>query len=217
MAVAEPWLIALVAAVCGLAAWALTGWMRRIAETDSRLYRGPLHVILAALFGAGVPLLALNWAEVLTFGLLALGASLMVTIDLAEERLPNAITYPLYPVLFGGLAVTAGVTGDWGRFARAALAGVVVFALFFVLALVGPLYFGDVMLSGLIGGFLGWLGWAHVMLGVFAGFLLHALIGIVLIALKRANRKTEFAFGPWMILGAVIGAAFGPAVFPAFA
>ena len=89
-------------------------------------------------------------------------------------------------------------------------------AFFFVLALIGPLYLGDVKLSGLIGGFLGWLGWSQVILGIFAGFAIHALIGIVLMVTKRADRKTEFAFGPWMILGAVIGAMFGPAVFPAF-
>ena len=213
---AEPWLIGLVAASCGSAAWALTGWMRRIAETDSRLYRGPLHVILAALGGFGATAIAQNWAEVLTFGLLAVGAALLFTIDLAEERLPNAITYPLYPILLLGLATSAWMSGDWARLGRAALAGLIVFALYFALAMVGPLYLGDVMLSGLTGGFLGWFGWAQVMLGVFAGFLIHALIGLVLIALKRATRKTELAFGPWMILGAVIGASFGPAVFPAF-
>lgn len=214
----DPWVLAAATAlVCGLGAWALTRWMRGIAETDSRLYRGPLHVGLAAAFGAGAGLIARDWAEVLTFGLLAIGAALLFTIDLAEERLPDALTYPLYGVLVVGLATSALLSGDWGRFWRAMIAGAVVFVLYLVLALVGPLYFGDVMLSGIIGGFLGWLGWAQVLLGVFAGFALHALLGIGLIIAKRANRRTEIAFGPAMILGAVIGAAFGSVVFPAFA
>lgn len=190
--------------------------MRRIAETDSTLYRGPLHVVLAVVFGAGGGFIARDWAEVLTYGLLGIGAAMLFTIDLAEERLPNALTYPLYGILVLGLAVSALLSGDWGRFGRALVAGAVVFVFYLVLALLGPLYFGDVMLSGIIGGFLGWFGWAPVLLGVFAGFALHALLGIVLIIAKRATRRTEIAFGPSMILGAVVGVAFGVAVFPAF-
>lgn len=213
----SPAVVAAVVAVgCGLLAWVATGWMRRVAETDSKVLRGPLHVVLAVLFGAGGGMIARDWAEVVSFGLLAIGAALLFTIDLAEERLPDALTHPLYGMLYGGLAVSAFFSGDWARFGRAALAGVLVFTLYLVLALVGPLYLGDVMLSGIIGGFLGWLGCAQVLLGVFAGFALHALLGIGLIIAKRANRRTEIAFGPAMILGAVIGAAFGSVVFPVF-
>lgn len=210
-------LAAILATACGVVAWALTGWMRGVAEKDLPLYRGPLHIGIASLFGAGAGVLARDWAEAVTFGLLAVGASLLFTIDLGEERLPNAVTYPLYGVLVCGLAVSVLLGGDWGRFWRAIIAGAVVFVLYLVLAAVGPLYRGDVMLSGIIGGFLGWLGWAHVLLGVFSGFALHAVVGIGLIIAKRANRRTELAFGPAMILGAVIGAAFGGLAFPAFA
>lgn len=213
----EPWLPTLVTAVLGgLLAWALTGWMRRLAETESAWYGRGLHVVLATLGGAGAAVLGQTWAEVVTFAVAAVAGALLFTIDLAEERLPDAITLPMYPVLYAMLAVCALVADDWASFGRAALAGAIVLVLFFVLALIGPLYLGDVKLSGLIGGFLGWLGWSQVFLGIFAGFAIHALIGIALMVTKRADRKTEFAFGPWMILGAVIGAMFGPAVFPAF-
>jgi leader peptidase (prepilin peptidase)/N-methyltransferase len=69
--------------------------------------------------------------------------------------------------------------------------------------------FGDVKLAGLLGGVLGYLSWGALLTGAFLGFLFGALAGVLLIAGRRADRKTAVPFGPFMIFGAwvsVLGA-----------
>ena len=51
--------------------------------------------------------------------------------------------------------------------------------------------FGDVKLAGLLGIYLGWLGWSSVVVGTFAGFLLGGLAGAALMMLRRAGRKSR--------------------------
>lgn len=84
-----------------------------------------------------------------------------------------------------------------------------------MLALITPsgLGLGDVKLSGLLGAFLGWLGWSHLLLGSLAAFVLAGVFGLVLLAVRKGDGGTAFPFGPWMVAGAVIGAAWGPQIF----
>jgi leader peptidase (prepilin peptidase)/N-methyltransferase len=68
---------------------------------------------------------------------------------------------------------------------------------------------GDVKLAALIGLVLGWHGWQVLIIGAASAFVLGALYALALMAVKRANRSTRIAFGPWMIIGAVLGIAIG--------
>ena len=200
----------LTALVCGGAAAALGPWMRTIAESESRWLRSGVHVTLAAAGGAGAAVLATTWAELATFAVLAVGCGLLVTIDLAVFRLPDAIVLPLYPVLLAGLATAAALTSDWGAFGRAAAAAAALLAFYFVLALINPsgLGLGDVKLSGVLGAFLGWLGWPAVLAGTLAAFVINAAVALVLLAAGRVGAKSGIAFGPAMVIGAVLGAAY---------
>ncbi len=205
--------VLIMASAVGAVAVVLSPWMRGIADGDSRWLTSGLHVLLAALGGAGAAVLARNGAEVAAFGSLALAFALLVTVDLAEHRLPDAIVLPTFPVFLGLLAVGAGIEGEWGSLGRAVLAAAVLGAFYLALAWISPsgLGLGDVKLAGLIGAFLGWFGWSQVLLGTFAGFLLGGGFAIVLLTVRRADRRTPFAFGPWMIAGAVAVVAWeGP-------
>jgi hypothetical protein len=95
-----------------LSAAALTGWMRRLAATDSRWFRSGLHIALAAIGGTGGALLADDWAELAAFAVLAVGCGLLVVIDLTTFRLPNQIVGPLYPAMFLA-AVFGRVKRSW--------------------------------------------------------------------------------------------------------
>lgn len=199
-----------VAVVCGAIAAALGRWMRSVAESDSRWLRSGLHVVLAAAGGAGASYLVDGWAELATFALLAIACALLIPIDLAVFRLPDKIVLPMYPVVFGGLIIAAAMNDAWGSLGRAAAAAGVLLAFYFVLALINPsgLGLGDVKLSGLLGAFLGWLGWPAVMAGTLAAFVINAVVALVLLVAGRVGAKSGIAFGPAMVIGAAAGAAY---------
>jgi len=128
------------------------------------------------------------------------------------HRLPDLIVLPSYPIAFVLLLVPTIVTGDWGSLVRAALAGLGLYVLYLVLALVSPggggLGFGDVKLAGVLGLLLGWLGWGPAIVSVLAAFVVGGLIAILLLLTRRAGRKSHIAFGPSMILGAWVALMF---------
>ena len=202
----------LTAAASGSMAWALRFWVRNVAATTSVWLRSDVVVVLAAVGGFGAAALATSYAELPAFALLALACALLVVVDLAALRLPDIIVGPMYLVLFAALLTAAAVGNEWGRLGRSAVAAAVLLVGYFVLAFISPasLGLGDVKLAGLLGAFLGWLGWSHVLVGTLAAFLLSGLVALVLVIAFRARRRTDFAFGPWMVVGAVVGAALGP-------
>jgi hypothetical protein len=86
-------------------------------------------------------------------------------------------------------------------------------AFYLILALVYPagIGWGDVKLSGLLGLYLGWIGPAALVLGLAAGFVLAALAGAGLIVAGKATRKSQIAFGPFMLAGTLaVIACLGP-------
>ena len=72
--------------------------------------------------------------------------------------------------------------------------------------------FGDVKLAGVLGMYLGWLGWGAVIVGGFLGFLLGGIVGGGLMLARRAGRKSAIPFGPFMVAGALIAVFVGPAI-----
>lgn len=137
----------------------------------------------------------------------AVGLTLAV-IDLDCLRLPDRLTLPSYPV---GLALLA-IPGDRGALLRAVLAAVLVGGVALLVALLAPgggLGLGDVKLLGVLGLFLGWLGWAEVVVGVAAGFAIGALAALALVGLRRAGLRDHMAFGQWLIAGALVAVVAG--------
>ena len=68
---------------------------------------------------------------------------------------------------------------------------------------------GDVKLAGVLGLYLGWLGWGSLAVGAFAAFFFGGVFGLALMAFGRAGRRTAIPFGPWMIAGAWAGILAG--------
>lgn len=209
-----PSVVIVAAVACAGGAAALTPRVRRLARVESRWVEARTHVVLAAFGGAGAATLARTWAELVAFVTLALACAVLVVVDLADHRLPDAVVRPTYPVFYGLLALAAVVEGDLARFGRALLAAVVLTSGFLALALAhrSGLGLGDVKLSGLLGGFLGWFGWPSVLLGTIAAFVLGGVVAVALLATGRGTRTTPVAFGPWLVAGAAVGAAWGPAL-----
>ena len=59
-------------------------------------------------------------------------------------------------------------------------------------------------IAGVLGLYLGYLSWEHLLWGTAAAFLLGGLYGLVLIVLRRATGKTAIPFGPFMLVGAAL-------------
>ena len=135
----------------------------------------------------------------------------LAAIDLDTHRLPNVLTLPSYIVAIVLFAIAAFLSGDWPGLLRSAIAGAALFAAYFAMAFAYPqgMGLGDVKLAGLIGVYLGWLGWGSVIVGAFGAFVLGGAFSVFLIATRRAGRKSGIPFGPWMLAGAFVGVFFG--------
>jgi len=136
----------------------------------------------------------------------------LAAIDLETQRLPNVLTLPSYLVGGGLLAVAAAVDGDVGRLLRAVEGMVALYAFYFVIcyATAGKgMGFGDVKLAGLLGLYLGWLGWPELLVGAFAAHLLGGVVAVWLVARGGASRKTRVPFGPFLVAGALVALLVG--------
>lgn len=170
----------------------------------------------ALLFALTAWYVGASWALPAALYLVAVSIALAL-IDIDVKRLPNAIVLPSYPVAVALIVLATwapGGSGDGGAVVRALLGCAVMFGVYFALCLAYPrgMGFGDVKLAGLLGLYLGWVGWPALIVGWFAAFLLGGVFSIGLLAMRRAGRKTGIPFGPWMLAGAAVGLVAGAAV-----
>lgn len=133
----------------------------------------------------------------------------LAVVDARTHRLPNRIVLPTLGAVLALVVLDALATGDGGRLLRALLGGLALGAFYAVMHLASRqgMGGGDVKLAAVIGLVLAWHGWQTLLLGAAAAFVLGALFAIALMLMRRANRTTRIAFGPWMILGAALAIA----------
>lgn len=149
--------------------------------------------------------------ELIAFLYLAAVSIALTFIDLQTRRLPNRIVLPAIGVMAVLLTAAALLAGEPAALGSAAIGGAALFLLYLGLAVGtnGGMGFGDVKLAALMGIVTGWVGWAALIVGAVAAFVLGGLIGLALLVARRATRRTAIPFGPWMIVGAWIGIVFG--------
>jgi leader peptidase (prepilin peptidase) / N-methyltransferase len=187
----------------------LRGRCRTCGEAISARY--PLiELACGALFVAMALRLGFDWA--LPAYLVFAAALLAITaIDLEHYIIPNRIVYPTIFVAVPLLVLAAALGDQWDDLVSAGVGAVLAWGLLLLVHLVSPrgMGFGDVRLSFVLGLFLGWLSLRHVFLGLFLGFLLGSVAGLVLIALRRRGRKDHIPFGPFLAAGAVLAVLAG--------
>jgi leader peptidase (prepilin peptidase)/N-methyltransferase len=142
----------------------------------------------------------------------------LALIDLDVHKLPNAIVLPAYAV--GAVLLTSAsiLSGEYSVLLRAGIAMAALFLAYFLMAFVYPagMGLGDVKLAGVLGLYLGWVGWGAVIIGALGAFILGGVYAFVLILGKRANRKSGIPFGPWMLVGAWLGIGIGNEAFAGY-
>ena len=166
-------------------------------------FLGPLHVPGRPVAATALELLAYLWLAAVTVAL--------ALIDIETHRLPDRIVLTTAIAVSALLTAAAAVDGEWWRLGQAALGGLALGGFYLLLAFVRPdaMGLGDVKLAGVLGIALGWAGWAQLVVGGFAAFVLGGLFSLVLLATKRVSRKGGIPFGPWMLAGAWTGIFFG--------
>jgi leader peptidase (prepilin peptidase)/N-methyltransferase len=163
------------------------------------------------LFAAGLLAVALGVATIVHYGLSANGVAwaavqvLLVFIawfDVQERRILNVV---VGPAVVAVIALRLAFERD--ALLECVLAGVVAFAVFTAFAAIvrGGLGMGDVKLAGLIGVLLGQDALYALMLGVVLG----GLAAVAILATRTGTRKSAYAYGPYLALGAAIWIVIG--------
>jgi leader peptidase (prepilin peptidase) / N-methyltransferase len=135
-------------------------------------------------------------------------------IDSQTRLLPTRLILPSYAIV-AVLVLVAFAADDFARddLIRSGLGLVVMGGFYRLMYAIYPagMGFGDVRLSGVLGIALGYIGWGALLTGMYAGFLLGGVGGTLLAILRVADRR-RYPFGPFMLLGALVGLLWGSTI-----
>ena len=130
-------------------------------------------------------------------------------IDWHTHVLPTRIVAPLFAVAAFVVLLEAWLVADAQIFVRALAASALAFGSFWCFWWIaerwrpGSFGFGDVRFAAPLGLVLGSLGPWAAPIGLYLGFAIGAVLGLVL---KARDHQAGFAFGPAMLAGTVVGA-----------
>ncbi len=154
-------------------------------------------LLTALMYHYGTTLLFSGYA-LLSFVLVAI-----FFIDYDHYRIPNALTYPLFPL---GLLFSWYVRGDLTDGIEGALFGGGLF-LFLVLVTKGKgMGLGDVKMITMLGAWFGLLGCFYTIL---LSSLLGTVVGVALMLKQKAGMKTALPFGTFLSVASLLLLFFG--------
>ena len=164
------------------------------------LLTGLTYLIIYLIYGLSI--------QTLIYIILSSALIIIAFIDLNEQIVPDVISLPGIVI---GFILSFFV--PYISFINSGLGVVVGGGIILVIGLAGSVIFkkeamggGDVKLAAMIGAF---LGWKYILISLFLGFFLGALIGIILIMSKIKSREDVVPFGPFIILGSFITLLWG--------
>lgn len=127
----------------------------------------------------------------------------VAAVDLDERRIPNKVMAPMSVAGAVLVLLAAVLEGRLDVVPQVAIGAVGYAAPLFLLgtAVPGSMGMGDVKLAAYIGLHLAWFSLAYVLVGAILGFVIGAVVGLALIALRKKGRKDTVPFGPSIALG----------------
>ncbi|MDP8248626.1 MAG: prepilin peptidase [Candidatus Tritonobacter lacicola] len=166
-----------------------------------------------------------GWALTVVYVALVNTLIAVTFIDLEHLIIPNEISIP---GMFLGIAVSAllpslqagGIFclgGRAGSLASSVLGAVAGGGIIYFVGVAGKLVLkkeamggGDVKLMAMVGAF---IGWRLVLLSIFLGSLFGSIIGVMFLAMRKADMQTRIPFGPYLALGSLVSLFYGNALF----
>lgn len=179
---------------------------RRLLPSIDNPVRSAAAVGIAAAVDAAIAWKFGAHAALPAYLLLGAVCAVVAVTDLAARRIPAAVVLPAYPLGALLLVGASASGGQWWPLARAGLAAVAIGGFYLILGLgfSGQLGLGDVELGGLLGLYLGYLGWAPVVTGTLLAWLLAALAIPLRRAFAPSNAVRELPAGPFLVTGALV-------------
>ncbi len=123
-------------------------------------------------------------------------------IDIEFRIIPNVLVLP-FTVIGLALNISSRASSWWMPLAFSL--GAFLFMLIIHLIYPRGMGMGDVKLSLMVGAFLV----KKVIMGLFLGFLIGAIYGLVLILTKKRKFKQTIPFGPFISIGSIIALFYG--------
>jgi len=161
---------------------------------------GLIYLIIYLTYGLSI--------QSLIYIILSSALTIIAFIDLNEQIVPWVISLPGIVL---GFILSFFV--PYISFVNSALGLVIGGGIILSIRLAGSVIFkkeamgiGDIELAAMIGAF---LGWKYIIISLFLGFFLGALVGIILIMLKIKSREDTVPFGPFIVLGSLITLLWG--------
>ena len=186
-----------------------TPWMvRRLAPEAERPWWWIAIPIAAAVGGflawAANDVRGPSWPMAVSMAIAGVICAQQLVIDLAVRRLPRILSLAGFVVVLAGAAVhpagtTSGFSGAlWGSVILTLITAVLVGVTR------GSLGMGDLYLSPMLGALVGWFDPALVLTMWMATAILGGVVALVGLASRRVERRSFIAYGPPMILGALV-------------
>jgi leader peptidase (prepilin peptidase)/N-methyltransferase len=183
--------------------------------------RYPIVEIVTAVAWAGLATYALMCNALGLLPLMLCASAILISlfvIDLDHKRLPDRLTFLMYPVAIIGLAIDGLATGSWPI--GSALLGAAIWLIpiggIWLFSVGRGMGMGDVKLAPALGLILGWVSVGSTVVGLASGWLIGGVVSIVLILVGRARSGTSIPFGPFLIAGFGIGLAAGAVISDAY-
>ncbi len=124
--------------------------------------------------------------------------------DLKHYLIPDKVLFPAI-----GIAVVYRLFENPSLVLNFLLAVLIASGFFFIIWFFSGgrwMGFGDVKLAILLGLI---LGFPNILTGLFLAFLFGAIIGVVLMAVKKKELNSKIPFGPFLIMGTFIAILWG--------
>jgi prepilin signal peptidase PulO-like enzyme (type II secretory pathway) len=134
--------------------------------------------------------------------------------DLKHYLIPDKIIYPAIAIAFLNQILTSNIqhltlTSNIEHLTSNLLLGILPSLFFLSIILISHetwMGFGDFKLSILMGLI---LGWPKILVSLFFSFFTGAIIGLILIFLKRKTMKSQIPFAPFLVSGTFFSMFFG--------